>query len=329
MLTPALEFKVHCSSKTIAARVPQCMTFQTDNPASELHTLRDYIRWAMSSFQQASLYYGHGTDNPWDEAVQLVLNAVHLPWDASPEVLDARLTSSEKQRILTYIRRRTEERIPLPYITGEAWYMGMPFYVDERVLIPRSPIAELTEQQFSPWLRPGPVEQILDLCTGSGCIGIACAYQFPEAQVDLVDISTDALAVAEKNINRHELNHRVTTIQSDLFRNLEGKRYDLIVSNPPYVDQADFSNMPKEYQHEPQLALTSGIDGLEITRCILKTAGHYLTESGLLVVEVGNSEAHLIESYPEVPFTWAEFEKGGNGVFLLTAEELQRYQDYF
>lgn len=305
------------------------MTFQTDNPANELHTLRDYIRWAMTCFQQASLFYGHGTDNPWDEAVQLVLNAVHLPWDASPEVLDARLTSQEKQRILTYIRRRTEERIPLPYITGEAWYMGMPFHVDERVLIPRSPIAELTEHQFSPWLRPGPVERILDLCTGSGCIGIACAYQFPEAQVDLVDISTDALDVAGKNIACHELQHRVTAVHSDLFNALRGQRYDLIVSNPPYVDAPDFDTMPREYQHEPRLALTSGPDGLDITRRILREASDYLAEDGLLVVEVGNSEAHLIEAYPDIPFIWAEFEKGGNGVFLLTADELKAYSRYF
>lgn len=301
------------------------MTFQTDNPASELHTLRDYIRWAMTCFQQANLFYGHGTDNPWDEAVQLVLNAVHLPWDASHHVLDARLTTQEKQRILTFIRRRTEERLPLPYITGEAWYMGIPFYVDQRVLIPRSPIAELTEHQFSPWLRAGPVDHILDLCTGGGCIGIACAYQFPEAQVDLVDISPDALQVAEKNIIRHELQHRVKAIESDLFSSLEGQCYDLIISNPPYVDRDDFNSMPQEYKHEPQLALTSGDDGLDITRRILREAQQYLSEDGLLVVEVGNSERHLIEQFPDVPFTWAEFEQGGNGVFLLSAEQLRDY----
>lgn len=305
------------------------MNFQTDNPANELHTLRDYIRWAMTCFQQANLFYGHGTDNPWDEAVHLVLNAVHLPWDASHHVLDARLTTQEKQHILTFIRRRTEERIPLPYITGEAWYMGIPFYVDQRVLIPRSPIAELTEQLFSPWLRPGSVDHILDLCTGSGCIGIACAYQFPESQVDLVDISTAALEVAQKNIERHELTQRVHAIESDLFAGLSGKRYDLIISNPPYVDLADFNSMPSEYQHEPKLALTSGSDGLDITRKILREAGQYLAEDGLLVVEVGNSEQHIIEQFPQVPFTWAEFEKGGNGVFLLTAEELAQYAKHF
>lgn len=304
------------------------MSYPTDNPANELHTLRDYIRWAMTCFQQANLFYGHGTDNPWDEAVHLVLNSVHLPWDASEQVLDARLTSQEKQKILTHIRRRTEERIPLPYITGEAWYMGIPFYVDERVLIPRSPIAELTEHLFSPWLRPGPVEHILDLCTGSGCIGIAAAYQFPEAKVDLVDISSAALEVATKNILRHELSHRVSAIESDLFNALAGKKYDLILSNPPYVDRADFNAMPKEYLHEPELALTSGEDGLDITRRILRQARHYLSDEGLLIVEVGNSEAHLINDFPEVAFTWADFEHGGNGVFILTAEELEHYAPY-
>lgn len=305
------------------------MSDPTDCPSNELHTLRDYIRWAMTCFQQANLFYGHGTDNPWDEAVQLVLNAVHLPWDASHHVLDARLTTPEKHTIQHYIKRRTEERLPLPYITGEAWYMGIPFYVDTRVLIPRSPIAEMTQHEFSPWLRPGPVEKILDLCTGSGCIGIACAYQFPEAEVDLVDISADALEVAEKNIQRHELSHRVNAIESDLFSALAGKRYDLIVSNPPYVDLADFNAMPQEYQHEPQLALTSGTDGLDITRIILREAVHYLSEQGLLVVEVGNSEQHIAEAFPDVPFTWAEFEQGGNGVFIFSAEELQEYARYF
>lgn len=301
------------------------MNIQTESITDNLHTLRDYIRWAMTCFQQANLFYGHGTDNPWDEAVHLVLNAVHLPWNASHHVLDARLTYQEKKRILSFITRRTEERLPLPYITGEAWYMGIPFYVDERVLIPRSPIAELTEHLFSPWLRPGPVEQILDLCTGSGCIGIACAYQFPESSVDLVDISDSALEVAEKNIARHELGHRVQAIQSDLFSALHGKRYDLIVSNPPYVDINDLTTMPKEYQHEPKLALASGDDGLDLTRKILYQAYQHLSEDGLLVVEVGNSEKHIVEQFPEVPFTWAEFENGGNGVFILTAEELSRH----
>lgn len=295
----------------------------------DLHSIRDYIRWALSCFQQTQLFYGHGTDCAWDEAVQLVLNAVHLPHDIDAQILDARLTTHEKKRVITYIQQRVNERKPLPYIIGEAWYMGLAFFVDPRVLIPRSPIAELTEHLFSPWLRPGPVEQILDLCTGSGCIGIGCAYVFPEAQVDLVDISTDALAVATQNIQRHELSHRVTAYQSDVFNQLSERQYDLIVSNPPYVDAKDFATMPVEYHHEPSLALVSGKDGLDITRRILAQAARFLKEDGLLVVEVGNSEAHLRDAFPSVPFIWAEFAHGGHGVFLLERKTLLECADFF
>ncbi|EXJ12327.1 MULTISPECIES: 50S ribosomal protein L3 N(5)-glutamine methyltransferase [Nitrincola] len=305
------------------------MSTETEQIRQDLQTIRDYIRLAMTHFQKHSVFYGHGTDNAWDEAVQLVLNAVHLPWDANPAILDAKLTQDERIKVLDFIRRRAEERIPLPYLVGEAWFLGMPFYVDERVLIPRSPIAELIEQEFDPWLRPGQVDRILDLCTGSGCIGIACAYAFPEAEVDLADISTDALDVAQSNVERHELNGRVQVIESDLFNALKGKRYDLIVSNPPYVDLQDLSNMPAEFHHEPALALGSGDQGLDITRRILREACEYLDDEGLLVVEVGNSEAHLIELYPEVPFMWAEFEKGGNGVFMISARDLRPHISLF
>lgn len=293
----------------------------------ELETLRDFVRFSLSTFHEQRLYFGHGTDNAWDEAVQLVLNAVHLPWDTDAQVLDARLTRSEKRRVLEYLRQRVVERKPLPYITGEAWFMGLPFSVDERVLIPRSPIAELIEQGFEPWLRPGPVSRVLDLCTGSGCIGIATALTMPEAEVDLVDISAEALEVARLNIQRHQLEDRVEAIQSDLFTALSGRRYDLIVSNPPYVDESDLASMPDEYQHEPALALGSGVDGLEITRRILREATNYLTDDGLLVVEVGNSEVHLMEQYPQVPLTWVELESGGNGVFVITAAELRLHAD--
>ena len=294
----------------------------------ELESIRDFIRFTLSHFHEQGLYYGHGTDNAWDEAVQLVLNAVHLPWDTRPEVLDARLTRSEKRRILEYLRQRVLERKPLPYITGEAWFMGLAFKVDERVLIPRSPIAQLIEQHFEPWLRPGPVERVLDLCTGSGCIGIATALTFAEAEVDLVDISADALEVARINIDRYELGDRVQAMESDLFAALDPSRpYDLIVSNPPYVDAADLASMPAEYRHEPALALGSGVDGLDITRQILRQAGDYLTDDGLLVVEVGNSEVHLMEQYPQLPLIWVELEAGGNGVFVISAEELRAQAD--
>ena len=301
------------------------MTINQAQALQELHTIRDYIRFSMSRFYEHDLYFGHGTDNPWDEAVQLVLGALHLPWNADPQILDARLTSSEKQRVLEFLEQRVVQRRPLPYIIGEAWYAGMPFYVDERVLIPRSPIQELIENHFAPWLREGPVERILDLCTGSGCIGIVCAYAFEEAEVDLADISADALEVARRNIARHELEERVEAVESDLFSNLQGRKYDLIVSNPPYVDQADLSSMPDEYQHEPDLALGSGPDGLDITRQILRQAEQFLSDDGLLVIEVGNSEVHLQQQYPQIPFTWLEFEQGGNGVFLLTAAEVKQY----
>ncbi|MBY4678705.1 50S ribosomal protein L3 N(5)-glutamine methyltransferase [Marinobacterium arenosum] len=294
---------------------------------ADLHTIRDYIRWCTSQFNQHQVYFGHGTDSAWDEAVQLVLGALHLPWDADPQVMDARLTREEKARVIEFVRRRVEERVPLPYLTGEAWFCGLPFNVDERVLIPRSPIAQLIENQFTPWLREGPVERVLDLCTGSGCIGIACAYAFEEAEVDLLDLSADALAVAEQNIQRHELAERVRAVQSDLFAAVPGERYDLIVSNPPYVDAADLASMPPEYQHEPELALGSGEDGLDITRRILREAADHLTPGGLLVVEVGNSEVHLMSKYPQLPLMWVDLPEGGNGVFAITQQDLAACRD--
>jgi ribosomal protein L3 glutamine methyltransferase len=293
----------------------------------QLHSLRDYIRYAMSQFGKNKVYFGHGTDNAWDEAAQLVLAAVDLSWDVNPAVLDGRLTLDEKTKVLSYIQQRAVERKPLPYITGESWFCQLPFYVDERVLIPRSPIAELIEAEFAPWLREGPVERVLDLCTGSGCIGIACAYAFAEAEVDLADISKDAIDVAHMNIEKHEMAERVHAIESDLFCNLKGKKYDLIVSNPPYVDADDLASMPEEYDHEPELALGSGPDGLDITRRILAEANDYLTDDGLLVVEVGNSEVHMMEQFPELPIVWIEFERGGNGVFAITAKELLQYRE--
>ncbi len=298
-----------------------------DQILDELHTIRDYIRWSMSCFNQHRVFFGHGTDNAWDEAVQLVLGALYLPWDIDQSVLDARLTGSEKRRVLEFAYQRIERRVPLPYLTHEAWFCDLPFYVDERVLVPRSPTGELIQNLFAPWLRPGPVPRILDLCTGSGCIGIACAYAFEEAEVDLVDISADALAVAEINIERHGLEERVIPRLSDLFAALQGERYDLIVSNPPYVDLDDLASMPQEFSHEPALALGSGDDGLDICRRILREAADYLSDDGLLVVEVGNSEVHLMAQYPQIPFTWVELERGGNGVFVLTAAELKQYRD--
>lgn len=294
---------------------------------STLVTLRDYLRWTLSEMNRHEVYFGHGHDEAWNEALQLVFNAVDLPWDSSLELLDTRLLPAERAKIVEYVVQRCQQRRPLPYITGEAWFMGLPFNVDERVLIPRSPIAQLIEQEFQPWLGDVDVERVLDLCTGSGCIGIACAYAFEHAEVDLVDLSDDALAVANTNIARHELEDRVRAIHSDLFNALDGEVYDLIVTNPPYVDAADLASMPNEYHHEPEMALGSGDDGLDITRRILKEAGRHLSEQGLLVVEVGNSEVHLMEAYPELPLIWVELEEGGNGVFVIDAPSLRAHQD--
>lgn len=295
---------------------------------TRLRTLRDHIRWAVSRFHAEGLYFGHGTDNAWDEARQLVVGALHLPWDISDAYLDCRLEGDELSHVQHLLRRRIKDRIPAAYLLGEAWFCGMPFVVDERVLIPRSPIAELIGQRFAPWLAATPA-RILDLCTGSGCIGIACAQAFPAAEVVLADLSFEALEVANQNIERHELDARVFTVQGDGFEGLPGQRFDLIVSNPPYVDAEDFADMPPEYHHEPALGLACGDDGLDLVRRMLAEAADHLTEHGLLVVEVGNSQVHVQDLYPEVDFTWFEFEHGGHGVFGLTAQQCRDHQALF
>ncbi|MGE4476740.1 MAG: 50S ribosomal protein L3 N(5)-glutamine methyltransferase [Stutzerimonas sp.] len=295
---------------------------------SRLQTLRDYIRWAVSRFHEHEVYFGHGTDNAWDEARLLVLGGLHLPWAMADAYLDCRLEEAECLHLNELLRRRIEERVPAAYLLGEAWFCGLPFIVDERVLVPRSPIAEYIERQFAPWLPKTPA-RILDLCTGSGCIGIACAYEFPDAEVVLADLSYEALEVANLNIEQHELEGRVYTVQSDGFDGLPGQRFDLIVSNPPYVDLEDFASMPEEYQHEPELGLACGDDGLDLVRRMLAEAADHLTDDGLLVVEVGNSQVHVEALYPEVDFTWLEFQRGGHGVFLLAAQQCREHQALF
>ncbi|MCG6214416.1 50S ribosomal protein L3 N(5)-glutamine methyltransferase [Vibrio furnissii] len=292
-----------------------------DEAVSELHTLQDMIRWTVSRFNAANLFYGHGTDNAWDEAVQLILPTLYLPIDVPPHVLNSRLTSSERLRVVERVIKRIKDRTPVAYLTNKAWFCGLEFFVDERVLVPRSPIGELIQAQFEPWLINEPT-RIMDLCTGSGCIAIACAHAFPDAEVDAIDISADALQVAEQNIQDHGLEQQVFPIRSDLFRDLPQAPYDIIVTNPPYVDQEDMNSLPDEFKHEPELGLAAGTDGLKLVRRIMANAPNYLTENGILVCEVGNSMVHLMEQYPHIPFTWLEFENGGHGVFLLTREQL-------
>lgn len=296
---------------------------------TELVTIRDFIRYAASKFCHAQLYYGHGTDNAWDDAHALILHAIYLPHHIDPTYLDSRLVRDEKNELTLLIQKRIEKRIPVPYLTHEAWFAGLSFYVDERVLIPRSPIAELIENQFTPWIDPSNVHHILDLCTGSGCIAIACAKAFPDAKVMGSDISKEALAVAEINRLRHHVEESVTLYESDLFNTLPKKQYDIIVSNPPYVSTSEMLQLPNEYCHEPKSALAAGEDGLHFIHHILYQACDFLTPEGILVLEVGNSEVALIENYPDIPFIWPEFEKGGGGIFIIEACELERFRDLF
>lgn len=299
----------------------------SDSIQQELVTARDWIRWGATQFSKAELSFGHGTDNPWDEAIQLVLWVTRMPWDRLDHIVDTRLSSDEKQQILALYQQRVDQRMPAPYLTGVAYFAGLQFKVTTDVLIPRSPIAELIEQGFEPWLTQEPM-RILDLCTGSGCIGIACAVAFPGALVDISDISPPALDVAKDNIAKHQLQDQVTAIESDLFATID-HTYDLIVSNPPYVDAEDMANLPLEFQVEPALALRSGSDGLEFTRRLLREAEHHLNDEGLLVVEVGNSWLALEHAFPSVPFTWLELEHGGHGVFVLTKAQLAAHRHDF
>ena len=296
----------------------------------ELFTIGDYLRFATSEFNQAELFFGHGTNNAWHEAITLVMFALNLPTELKEEVFNCRLTSNEKTAVLALIERRIVEQLPAAYLTNHALFVGLPFYVDERVLVPRSPIGELIEQYFSPrFSQENPPNRILDLCTGSGCIAIACAVAFPEAEVDALDLSVDALNVAQINIENHGLSEQVIPIQSDVFSGVKGQSYDLIVTNPPYVDQEDIDALPQEYLHEPEMGLGSGVDGLDIVREILSQAANHLNDNGVLICEVGNSQMHVEYVYPQVPFTWLSFENGGHGVFMLTKSQLTEHAKSF
>jgi ribosomal protein L3 glutamine methyltransferase len=290
---------------------------------SQLHTIRDWVRYAVSRFEAAQIFYGHGTDNSYDEAVWLVLRALHLPMDTLENFLDAAITEAERKHLAHLIERRVTERIPTAYLLREAWLQGYPFYVDERVIVPRSFIAELLPDGLTPWLEfPEMVENAVDICTGSGCLGVLLAEAYPNAQVDVVDISPDAIAVCNINIAKYGLESRVSAIQSDMFAALKGKKYDLIISNPPYVDVPSMAALPKEYQLEPQLALGSGEAGLDHTQTILREASKHLNDNGILVVEIGHNRDALLQAYPDLPFTWLETSSGDQFVFLLTKEDL-------
>jgi ribosomal protein L3 glutamine methyltransferase len=294
-----------------------------------LYTIQDFIRWGASRFNEAGLFFGHGTDNALDEAAQLVLYALHLPGDLPAIYRDCRLTEPERGAVADFIERRIGERKPACYLTNRAWFAGLEFFVNDDVLVPRSPLAELVEAGFDPWMDAARIQRVLDLCTGSGCIGIAAAAYLPEAEVDLVDISPGALTVASRNLARHGLEDRVRVVESDLFSGLGDRSYDVIVTNPPYLSNAELAALPEEYHKEPELGLAGGENGLDFVLRILRDAPAHLSDGGILLVEVGRSAEELEQRLPDVPFLWLEFERGGEGVFLMRREQLVEFHPRF
>ena len=287
-------------------------------------TIRDLLRYAVSRFTQEKLFFGHGTDNAYDEAVYLILHTLSLPIDRLDPFLDAKLLPSEITQVLSIIERRITERIPAAYLTHEAWLQDYSFYVDRGVIVPRSFIAELIVEQFAPWINnPDNISNILELCTGSGCLAIMMADQFPNAHIDAVDLSATALNIAHTNINRYDMEERIRLYHADLYDGIPDKRYQLIVSNPPYVNQQSMNKLPPEYLAEPSMALAGGLDGMDIVRRIVKMAGQRLTDDGLLIIEIGNEAEHAIAAFPELELTWLSTSGGDDRVFLLTAEQLK------
>lgn len=289
----------------------------------ELFTIRDWLRFTVSRFEESEIFFGHGTDNSYDEAVWLVFSALHLPMDTLENFLEARLTEQERKYLNSLIQRRINDRTPTAYLLQEAWLQGFKFYVDERVIVPRSFIAELLVSGLSPWIEyPEMVESAADICTGSGCLGVLLANSFPNATIDVIDISPDAIDVANINISNYGLEQQIKAIESDMFTELQGKTYDLIISNPPYVDAPSMAQLPDEYQREPQLALSSGLDGLDHTHTILREAANHLNDDGILIVEIGHNRDALLAAYPNVQFFWLEVSSGDEFVFLLSKNQL-------
>ena len=286
-----------------------------------IHNPLQAIQYANQLFEESDIFYGHGTDNAWDEAYALVIDALNLSHDISDEALQE-ISLEHPNELIALIHKRVNEHVPVPYLTHKAWFCGLPFYVDERVLIPRSPLAETICNYFEPWIDPETVTDVLDLCTGSGCIAIASAHAFENAKIDAVDLSQEALDVAKINVEQHNLTNQVRLLQGDLFHPVGEKQYDIIVSNPPYVGQEEMQSLPTEFEHEPTMALVSGDLGLDIVDQILKQAARHLKDNGILIVEVGNTWQIMEEHYPNLPFVWLEFEMGGEGVFMLNKEDL-------
>jgi ribosomal protein L3 glutamine methyltransferase len=291
---------------------------------NDFQTIRDLLRYATSRFNGAGLFFGHGNSNAFDEAAYLILHTLKLPLDKLDPFLDARLLPDETAAVLNIIERRATDRVPAAYLTNEAWLGDYRFYVDERVIVPRSFIAELIPEQFSPWVEePESITNILDLCTGSGCLPILLADVFPDAQIDAVDISADALAVARRNVDDYALQERIKLIESDLYDKVPKKKYDVIVSNPPYVNADSMSRLPQEYLREPQLALAGGADGMDLVRKIVAGAREHLTKNGVLIVEIGNERANTEAAFPDLELTWLSTSAGDDMVFLLTADQLK------
>ncbi|URJ23333.1 50S ribosomal protein L3 N(5)-glutamine methyltransferase [Blochmannia endosymbiont of Camponotus sp. C-003] len=298
----------------------------TKETLTEIHTILDILRWSSSQFNANSIFYGHGTNNFWDETLHLILPSLYLPINIPTQIYQARLTSKERTKIIKLVNYRINKRIPVPYLTYQAWFCGLEFYVDKRVFIPRSPIGELITSYFHDLLPHYPY-RILDMGTGSGCIAIAIAIVYPKSEVDAVDISMDALKVAEHNIKLYNLEHRVFPIHSDLFSNIPQSKYDLIITNPPYVNNSDIYKLPKEFHYEPVISLSADNNGLKIIQRILMNVTHHLNKNGILICEVGETKTELIKRYPNIPFFWLRLYNGGEGVFMLTYQQLLTFNE--